>query len=243
MTATASPVDILAVGAHPDDVELSCAGTLLRHIAAGYTVGLLDLTRGELGTRGSADLRDREAAASAGLMGARFRANLAMADGGFVNDVDHRRSVIGILRAARPRLVLANALTDRHPDHGRAAALVAEACFYAGLRRIETTYGGQPQAAYRPKQLLHYIQDYGRRPDFVVDITAHYEQKLACIRCFGSQFHDPTSAEPDTPLSGSEFFDFLEARARECGRPAGYELAEGFEWSRRAGVRDLLELD
>ncbi len=235
-------VDILAIGAHPDDIELACAGTLLSHAARGYTFGICDLTRGELGTRGSAEIRDREAARSAELMGASFRQNLRMADGGFVNDTAHQRQIIEIIRWARPRLVLANALSDRHPDHGRAAKLIADACFFSGLRRIETERDGQPQAAHRPAQLLHYIQDYHRTPDLVVDITAFYEHKLECIRAFGSQFHDPNSADPETPLSGSEFFAFLEARCRENGRPAGYELAEGFERSRLFGVPDLLAL-
>ncbi len=236
-------VDILAIGAHPDDVELACAGTLLAHAARGYTFGICDLTRGELGTRGSAELRDEEAARSADLMGASFRENLRMADGAFVNDTAHQLKVIEVIRWSRPKLVLANALSDRHPDHGRAAKLIADACFFSGLRRIESTREGQPQEAYRPAQLLHYIQDYHRRPDLVVDVTDVYARKLACIKAFGSQFHDPNSADPQTPLSGREFFDFLEARCREYGRPAGYEFAEGFERSRLYGVRDLLTLD
>ncbi len=236
-------IDILAIGAHPDDVELACAGTLLQHAAAGYSFGLLDLTRGELGTRGSADLRDEEAAASAQIMGARFRKNLQFADGGFDNDEQHRLRIIEILRWCRPRVVLANALSDRHPDHGRAAKLIADACFYSGLRKIVTHFQGEPQTAFRPKQLLHYVQDYHRKPDFVVDISAVFEQKVACIRCFSSQFHDPNRNEPQTPLSGADFFQFLEARARDFARPAGYGLAEGFEWSRLAGVQDIMKLD
>lgn len=236
-------VDILAVGAHPDDVELSCAGTLIAHIRRGYTVGLLDLTRGELGTRGSADLRDREAADSAALMGASFRENLDLGDGTFANDDTARRRIISVVRACTPRLVLANALRDRHPDHGRAAALTADACFFAGLRRIATERDGEPQDAHRPAQLFHYVQDYLRQPDFVVDVTETMDDKIACVKAFSSQFHDPDSDEPQTPLSGEEFFPFLYARAREFGRPAGYTFAEGFERSRRFGVRDLLTLD
>ena len=236
-------VDILAIGAHPDDVELACSGTLIAHVDRGATVGLLDLTRGELGTRGSADLRDEEAARSAQLMGARFRENLRMADGGFVNDRAHQLQIIEVIRWCRPRLVLANALSDRHPDHGRAAKLIHDACFYAGLRKIETRRDGVVQEAHRPAQLLHYIQDYYRAPDFVVDVTATFDRKLECVRAFGSQFHDPDSVEPETPLTGSGFFDFLRARAMDVGRPAGYDLGEGFERSRTYGVRDLLALD
>ncbi len=236
-------VDILAFGAHPDDVELACGGTLLAHAARGYTFGICDLTRGELGTRGSAELRDREATASAEIMGASFRQNLHMADGGFANDGEHQRKIIEVIRWSRPKLVLANALSDRHPDHGRAAKLVADACFFAGLRRIKTSYDGEEQEAYRPIQLLHFIQDFHRTPDFVTDVTAYYGRKLQCIKAFGSQFHDPDSDEPQTPLSGQEFFAFLEARCREFGRPAGYEFAEGFERSRLFGVPDLLALD
>ena len=236
-------VDILAVGAHPDDVELSCGGTLIKHIAAGYSVGLLDLTRGEMGTRGSAELRDREAADAAARMRASFRVNLDLGDGNFANDFANQLRVIEIVRACRPRLVIANALSDRHPDHGRAAALTAEACFYAGLRKIVTELDGERQEAHRPAQVIHYIQDYLREPDFVVDVTDVMEAKIEGVKAFKSQFHDPDSDEPDTPLSGEEFFPFLYARAREYGRPAGYTFAEGFEHSRRFGVRDLLRLD
>lgn len=236
-------VDILAIGAHPDDVELSCAGTLVAHVRKGYTVGLLDLTRGELGTRGSADLRDEEAADSARVMGARFRENLDLGDGTFANDDATRRRIIEVIRASRPRLVLANALRDRHPDHARAAELVADACFFSGLRRIETERNGEAQEAHRPANVIHYIQDYLREPDFVVDVTDTMDAKLECVKAFRSQFHDPDSDEPATPLSGEEFFPFLYARAREMGRAAGYTFAEGFERSRRFGVGDLLRLD
>ncbi len=236
-------VDILAIGAHPDDVELSCAGTLLKHAAAGYTFGILDLTRGELGTRGSAELRDEEAAVSARLMGAAFRQNLAMADGRFTNDAAHQTLIMEMLRWCRPRLVLANAISDRHPDHGRAAKLTSDACYFSGLRKLETTYEGRAQAAHRPANVLHYIQDYHQLPDLVVDITPHMEQKIECIRAFRSQFHDPQSQEPETPLTGEGFIPFLHARAREYGRPAGYTYAEGFVRSRSYGITDLVQLD
>lgn len=236
-------VDILAIGAHPDDVELSCAGTLLAHVDRGDTVGILDLTRGELGTRGSAALRDEEAAASAERMGASFRENLDLGDGRFDNSHESRLRIIEVIRALTPKLVLANALTDRHPDHGRAAKLIADACFLSGLRKIETQRDGEPQEAHRPAQLLHYIQDYHQHPDFVFDVTATMERKIECVKAFASQFHDPDSDEPQTPLSGEEFFPFLYARAREFGRPAGYTFGEGFQKSRVFGVSSLLALD
>ncbi|MFK8054703.1 MAG: bacillithiol biosynthesis deacetylase BshB1 [Saprospiraceae bacterium] len=236
-------IDILAIGVHPDDIELSCSGTLFAHAQKGYTFGLLDLTRGELGTRGSAEQRDIEAANSAAIMGASFRQNLAMADGQFPDDHAHKSQIIEVIRWCKPKLVLANALTDRHPDHGRAAKLIADACYYSGLRKWETKRDGQLQAPHRPDNVLHYIQDYYQTPDVVVDITEHFEQKIECIKAYTSQFFDPTSDEPETPLTGSDYFDFIKSRARDVGRPAGYALAEGYQRSRIYGLNDLLTLD
>lgn len=236
-------VDILAIGVHPDDIELSCSGTLFAHAAKGRTFGLLDLTRGELGTRGSAEQRDVEAENSAQIMGASFRQNLAMADGKFQVDDAHKSKIIEVIRWCRPKLVLANALTDRHPDHGRAAKLIADACYYSGLRKWETTKYGKPQAPHRPANVLHYIQDYYQVPDVVVDISAHFERKLECIKAYTSQFFDPNSDEPETPLTGADYFNFIESRARDMGRPAGYALGEGFQRSRVFGIEDLLLLN
>ncbi len=241
-------VDILAIGVHPDDVELSCSGTLLRHIAAGKTVGLLDLTRGELGSRGSAEIRDQEAATSAKLMGAAFRKNLRMADGFFQHTPENIRKIISVIRYCQPEIVLANAPHDRHPDHGRAAKLTADACFYSGLIKIETTdENGQPQEKWRPKSVYHYIQDYNLEPDFVVDISGYIDQKFELIMAFGSQFFNPKTTgiarEPDTPISGESFMKFLKAKARGFGRVAGYEFAEGFKIARTPGVKDLFDLD
>lgn len=240
-------VDILAVGVHPDDVELGCSGTLLRHIAHGKTVGLLDLTRGELGTRGTAEIRDREAAEAARLMGAAFRKNLGMADGFFQNDPAHILPIIQVIRTCQPEIVLANALNDRHSDHGRAAKLVADACFYAGLTKIETQHAdGTPQERWRPKALYHYIQDYNLVPDFVVDITPYVEKKMELILAFRSQFHLPEATEftkeLQTPISGEDFFEFLKAKARTYGRVANFEFAEGFNAARTIGVEDLFTL-
>lgn len=240
-------IDILAIGVHPDDVELSCSGTLLRHIAMGRSVGLLDLTRGELGTRGTAEIRDREAAEAATRMGAKFRKNLGMADGFFSNDKEHLLPIIQVVREHRPEIVLANAISDRHADHGRAAKLASDACFYAGLSKIETIGdNGLPQERWRPQAVYHYIQDYNLPADFVVDITAFIGQKIEVVLAFRSQFYNPDAEEYadqlNTPISGKDFLDFLRAKARTYGRPAGFEYAEAFTVGRTPGVTDLFSL-
>jgi bacillithiol biosynthesis deacetylase BshB1 len=240
-------IDILAIGVHPDDVELSCCGTLLRHIDQGKTVGLLDLTRGELGTRGNAELREEEATESACKMGALFRKNLGMADGFFTNDQAHVMKIIRFLRWCRPEIVLANAPEDRHPDHGRAAKLTADACFYAGLVKIETfDEQAKRQEPWRPKALYHYIQDKDLKPDFVVDISPYIEKKFELILTFRSQFYLPQaeefSAERQTPISGKDFIDFLRGKNRAFARPIGMDYAEGFLAHRTPGVNDLFDL-
>ncbi|MBR9922601.1 MAG: bacillithiol biosynthesis deacetylase BshB1 [Bacteroidetes bacterium] len=240
--------DILAFGAHPDDVELSCSGTLLRHIDQGKIVGLVDLTRGELGSRGSADLRDQEAAHAAKLMGAAFRENLRMADGFFSYNRENLLKVIRMIRKYQPEIVLANSLKDRHPDHGRAAKLVAEACFYAGLIRIETKdENGNAQEHWRPKAVYHYIQDMNLEPDFVVDISEYIDKKMELIQAFKSQFYqtkdDGTYADqPETPISGAGFLNFLKSKGATMGRPANFDYAEGFQVARTPGVKDLFVL-
>lgn len=240
-------VDILAIGVHPDDVELSSCGTLLRHADLGYTFGLLDLTRGELGSRGSGAIRTREATAAAEMMGAKFRENLDLPDGFMQYGEGNLRKVITVLRRYQPKIVLANALGDRHPDHGRAAKLIADACFYSGLIKIETFEAdGTPQDKWRPANLYHYIQDRNRKPDFVVDISPYLKKKMEIIRCYRSQFDDHTaneySKEVKTPISGSDFMAFIEAKGRSLGREAGFEFAEGFEVGRYPGVNDLFDL-
>lgn len=236
-------LDILAIGVHPDDVELSCSGTLLRHIDIGYRVGLLDLTRGELGTRGNADLRDQEAATAATLMGALIRENCLMEDGFFQHSPQNVLKIVEKIRQFRPEIVLANAISDRHPDHGRAAKLIADACFYAGLKKIATfDLEGNAQECWRPKAVYHYVQDYHIEPDFVVDISAYMEKKIELILTFSSQFYDPAATEPATPISGAEFLQFVKAKNRHFGRPAGFEFAEGFNTGRYIGVRDLFDL-
>lgn len=240
-------VDILAIGVHPDDVELSCSGTLLRHIAQGKTVGLLDLTRGELGTRGSAEIRDQEALHAAKLMGAAFRHNLAMADGFFQHNKESIIEIARVIRSCRPSLVLANAVHDRHPDHGRAAQLISEACFFSGLQKI-VTYDdqGQPQDRWRPEAVYHYIQDRNLKPDFIVDISDYIDKKEELILTFRSQFYLPDAEEYaeelDSPISGKDFLDFLKAKAAAFGRDAGFAFAEGFTVERTPGVTDLYDL-
>lgn len=232
-----SSVDLLAIVAHPDDAEISAAGTLIRHRAAGYSTGIVDLTRGELGTRGSAQIRDKEAAAASTVLGLAVRENLELPDGFFRNDPESVDRVIRCIRRLRPRVVLTNALHDRHPDHGRAAELVREACFYSGLVKIET--GQDP---WRPQAVYHLIQDYYHEPSFVVDISGLWEKKIEVLSCFSTQFFNPDSAEPETPISGKQFFEFLKSRAITLGRPAGFEMAEGFVAARVAGVEDMFQL-
>ncbi|HET6227050.1 MAG TPA: bacillithiol biosynthesis deacetylase BshB1 [Bacteroidia bacterium] len=233
---------ILAIAAHPDDVELSCSGTLLKHMALGYKCGVLDLTRGELGTRGSGELRLEEAADAAKILGLSVRDNLKMADGFFRNDEAHQLQIIQKIRQYQPDLVLCNAVSDRHPDHGRAAQLVSEACFYSGLRRVQTQFDGQAQKEWRPKAVYHYIQDRQLKPDIVVNVSEFVEKKMEAIRAFKSQFYDPNSKEPESPISVKNFLDVVKAKMSVFGRDAGFEYAEGFTVERTPGIDDLFKL-
>lgn len=235
-------LDILAIGVHPDDVELSCSGTILKHIAQGKKVGILDLTIGELGSRGSGELRLIEAKNAAKVLGVEVRENLGLADGFFRNDKESQAEIIKIIRKYKPEIVLANAIKDRHPDHGRASKLISEACFYAGLIKIETALNGINQDKWRPNAVYHYIQDRFIKPDFVVDVTAFVDKKIEAIQCFKSQFFDPNSNEPKTPISGEEFFDFVKARMMQYGREINVKYAEGFTSEKYIGVEDLLKL-
>ncbi len=235
-------LDVLAFGAHPDDVELGAGGTVIRLIRQGKKVGIVDLTRGQLGSRGTVTDREKEAAASAKILGLQARENLGMEDGFFVNDRDHRMLVIQMIRHFRPDIVLANAVTDRHPDHGKAAELVAEAAFQSGLRALETEYKGSAQKHWRPRVVYHYIQDRYLKPDVVVDISDEFEKKIQAVRAFKSQFFNPESNEPNTPISSQEFMHFLEGRSREMGRLIGTEFGEGFITQRPPGISDLTEL-
>ncbi|RFP64962.1 bacillithiol biosynthesis deacetylase BshB1 [Hymenobacter lapidiphilus] len=236
-------LDVLALGAHPDDVEMSCSGTLLAAAAAGKTIGIIDLTRGELGTRGTPETRAEEAERASRILGLHARENLGMADGFFRNDREHQLLLVAALRRYQPDVVLCNAIHDRHPDHGRAAQLATEACFLSGLRMIETLgEDGQPQAPWRPRVVYHYIQDRQIPADFVVDITAHWPKKWESIQAYKTQFHDPNSQEPATYLSTPAFSDFMEARAREFGHLIGAQYGEGFTRERPIGVREITEL-
>lgn len=235
-------VDILAFGAHPDDVELSASGTILKSIQQGKKVAIVDLTQGELGSRGSIETRYAEAAEAATILGIEARVNLKMEDGFFQHSPENLRKIVEQIRYFKPRIVLANAIQDRHPDHPKGSKLVSEACFLAGLRKIETTFNGEPQEAYRPEVVYHYIQDRYNKPDFVVDVTEFIEQKFDSIRAYKTQFFDPNSTEPQTPISGKEFFEFLRGRMSEFGRQIGVQYAEGFTVERLIGVEDLFDL-
>lgn len=236
-------VDILAIGIHPDDVELSAAGTLLKHAAMGRTFGMLDLSHGELGTRGTAEIRLVEAQDSAKILGSAFRHQLDIADGLFVHTPETWLKIVAEIRDCRPDIVLCNAPDDRHPDHGRAAKMTADACFYAGLEKIETyDKQGIKQQKWRPKAVYHYIQDRQLIPDFVIDITPHFSKKMEAIMAFRSQFYDPNNQEPNTPISGKDFVDFMEGKARVFGRSIGATYAEGFICERTPGVEDLFGL-
>lgn len=237
-------VDILAIGVHPDDVELSCSGTLVKHIQAGKKVAIVDLTRGELGTRGTAESRGEESNNAATILGVTDRMNLCMADGFFQNDEAHQRLLIEAIREYQPEVIFANAIHDRHPDHARAAALIREAAFYSGLAKIHTQFHGEEQAAWRPKAVYHYIQDYWVEPDFIVDITDQVETKMASILAYKTQFFQEGESdnEPATPISTKAFQEFLYARMRQFGRLIGAEFGEGFTTNRAMGVEDVLTL-
>jgi N-acetylglucosamine malate deacetylase 1 len=236
-------LDILAVGVHPDDVELSCAGTLLKHIQLGYKVGLLDLTKGELGTRGSAELRTEEATEAAHIMGALVREQLDLEDGFFTQNEAQLRKIIRIIRKYCPEVVFANAIEDRHPDHGRASKLMSDACFLSGLVKIETFDDNNiPQAPWRPKTVYHYIQDRALKPDFVVDISGFMDKKFELIMAYKSQFFDPLSTEPKTPISGKEFLDSIKGKDSVYGRYIGVQYAEGFNVEKTIGVKNVFDL-
>jgi len=235
-------LDILAFGAHPDDTELGCSGTLIKHINAGYKVGVIDLTEGQLGSRGSVAERYRESAKAAKIQGLSIRDNLKLEDGWFEHNRESLSLVIQKIRQYKPDIVLANAIKDRHPDHGRAAKLVSEACFYSGLLKVETEYDDARQDQWRPKAVYHYIQDFHIDPDFVIDISEEWETKIASIMAFSSQFYNPLSKEKETPISSKSFLDFLAGKAHEFGRPIGAQYAEGFTSNRYIGIKDLFDL-
>ncbi len=235
-------VDILAFGAHPDDVELSASATLLKHIQQGKKVALVDLTPGELGSRGTIETRYEEASAASKILGIEDRVNLKMADGFFEHSQENLLKIVEQIRHFKPEIVLANAVEDRHPDHGKGSKLVSDACFLAGLVKIKTSLNGEDQLPHRPKVVYHYIQDRYIKPDFVVDVTGFEEQKFESIRAYKTQFFDPNSTEPQTPISGKEFFEFLRGRMSEFGRAIGVQYAEGFTVERFVGIDSFFDL-
>lgn len=240
--ASKMKLDILVFAAHPDDAELSCSGAIISHILKGYKVGIVDLTRGELGTRGTPEIRAAEAEASTRIMGLAVRENLGFRDGFFKNDEEHQLDVVKMIRKYRPQIILANAVEDRHPDHGRAAKLVSEASFLAGLKMVETSINDDKQVPWRPSSVYHYIQSIFITPDFIVDVSEAWEKKMESIRCFKSQFHDPASTEPSTYISSPEFLKMLESRGKELGHAIGAQYGEGFTRERHIGVADLFNL-
>lgn len=235
-------LDILAFGAHPDDVELGCSGTIAKEISLGKKVGIIDLTRGELGTRGSVEIRNSESAKASQILGVSVRENLDMRDGFFVNDEAHQLKIIEMIRKYQPEIVLCNAIEDRHIDHGKGSKLVSDACFLSGLRMIETESNGEKQSAWRPKVVYHYIQWKNLEPDFVVDISDFMEVKMQSILAYGSQFYDPNSKEPESPISSKNFLDSVKYRAQDLGRITGVAYAEGYTVERYLTVNSLSDL-
>ncbi|WP_405225249.1 bacillithiol biosynthesis deacetylase BshB1 [Dokdonia sp. Asnod1-B02] len=235
-------LDILAIGAHPDDVELGCGATLAKEIANGKKVGILDLTRGELGTRGSAEIRDEEAAAAAKILGVAVRENIALADGFFVNDKESQLKIIEVIRKYQPEIVLCNAITDRHIDHGKGSKLASDACFLSGLKKIETSVDGKSQEKWRPKTVYHYIQWQHIEPDVVVDVSGFIDKKCEAVFAYSSQFHDPNNKDGDTPISSETFKESINYRSRDLGRLIGTEYGEGFTVERYPAVESLFDL-
>ncbi|MBV4360127.1 bacillithiol biosynthesis deacetylase BshB1 [Pinibacter aurantiacus] len=235
-------LDILAIGVHPDDVELGCSGTLINEIKNGKKVGVVDLTQGELGTRGTIDTRYTEAAIAAEVMGVHVRENLKMRDGFFKNDEEHQLKLITALRKYQPEIVIANILHDRHPDHGRAGHLIADACFLSGLVKVKTNdEDGNPQEKWRPKYVLHYLQDWYHEPDLIIDISDVFEQRMKAIEAYGTQFFSTGEAndEPVTYISTPDFLDSVTARARMLGKRIGVKYGEGYISEKKIGIRSL----
>jgi bacillithiol biosynthesis deacetylase BshB1 len=235
-------LDILAFGAHPDDVELGCGATIAKEISLGKKVGIVDLTRGELGTRGSADLRDLEAEKAGAILGVSVRENLGFSDGFFTNDKKHQLEIIKMIRKFQPEIVLCNAIDDRHIDHPKGSSLVSDACFLSGLLKIDTNIEGKQQEKWRPKQVYHYIQWKNIEPSFVVDVTGFIDKKTKAVVAYSSQFYDPKSNEPETPITSKNFIDSIHYRAKDLGRLIGVEYAEGFTTERYVAVENLGKL-
>jgi bacillithiol biosynthesis deacetylase BshB1 len=235
-------LDILVIAAHPDDAEISCGGTIAKHVSLGLKVGVVDLTRGELGTRGTAAIREQEATDSSKVLGLTVRDNLGLRDGFFTNTEEDRLKVVIALRKYQPEIVLTNAVYDRHPDHGRASDLVYNSCFLSGLTKVETLDHDKPQVAWRPKAVYHFIQSQYILPDIVVDVSNFWEKKIESLRAFKSQFYDPQSKEPETFISNPGFMKLIEARGHEMGYAIGVKYGEGFTVRKLIGVENLFHL-
>jgi len=235
-------LDILAFGAHPDDVELGCGGTIIKELNAGRSVGIIDLTRGELGTRGTAEIRDKESASAAKVMGVQIRENLGFKDGFFKNDESHQIEIIKIIRKYKPKIVLCNAKDDRHIDHPKGADLVSEACFLSGLEKVKTELNSKPQQSWRPSNVYHYIQWKNISPDFLVDISGFEQIKMDAIKCYSSQFYDPNSIESETLISKKNFLDTIFNRSLDLGRLIGVDHAEGFTSNKIVGAESINDL-
>lgn len=235
-------LDIIAFGAHPDDVELSCSGVLAKEISKGKKVGIIDLTQGEMGTRGSKEIRAAEAKKAAEILGAEVRENLNFRDAFITNDEAHQRKIIEILRKYQPEIVFCNAIEDRHIDHGKASELVSHACFLSGLRKLETKQNNKIQQAWRPKQVLHYIQWKEIKPEIVIDISGFMDKKLQVVKAYESQFYTQKTNEPETPISSSNFLDSVTYRAQNLGRLIGTEHAEGFTLEKYPAIDSVFDL-
>ena len=235
-------LDILAFGAHPDDVELGCGATLAKEISNGKKVGIIDLTRGELGTRGTAETRDVESADAAKILGVEMRTNMEFADGFFINDKTHQLELIKMIRKYKPDIVVCNAVDDRHIDHGKGSKLVSDACFLSGLIKIDTKCDDSWQDPWRPKYLYHYIQWKNLEPDFMVDVSGFVDKKMEAVLAYKTQFFDVNSNEPETPISSKNFTDSIKYRARDLGRLIGVDYAEGFTVERYPAVDSLYDL-
>ena len=235
-------LDLLVLAVHPDDAELGCSGTIIKHIAQGKKVGIVDFTKGELGTRGTVETRAEESKNASTIMGVHARENIGIRDGFFKNDEAHQLKVVKMIRKYQPEIVLTNALYDRHPDHGRASDLANDAIFLSGLRRVETELDGVKQEAWRPRLTLQYIQDTYIKPDIIIDISEQMEQKIDAIRAFKTQFDSPSKDEPQTYISTPAFLQSVIARAREMGKNIGAEYGEGFTSRKLLGVESLFDL-
>ena len=238
-------LDILAFGSHPDDVELGCAATLAKEIKSGKKVGIIDLTKGELGTRGTPEIRQEEANNAADILGVTIRLNMGFEDGFFVNNRVNQMEIIKMIRKFKPDIVLCNAVEDRHIDHAKGSDLVSDSCFLSGLQKIDTKFDADDekwQDPWRPKQVYHYMQWKNTQPDFVVDVTGFIDKKMEAVLAYKSQFFDPSSKEPETPISSKNFLDSIKYRARDLGRIIGTEYGEGFTVERQPAVNSLFDL-